>query len=113
MRYITILISIILFWFLLSVILTSMFQDPFITNPTQNTNFSIDVDSVNMTTDDPVETTTLRSFVNALGVMFAFRSPVLSGVPSIISTLLSFLNWFLVILLGISIYRIANPISGG
>ena len=66
-----------------------------------------------MSIEIPAETSTLRSFINTLNTMFGFRTPALSNIPDYIAVIISFINWFLVILLGISIYRIANPISGG
>jgi len=66
-----------------------------------------------MSVDAPTDTTTLLSFGNALRTMFAFRTPQFSEIPDFIAVVISFMNWFLVIALGISLYRILNPLSGG
>jgi len=91
-----------------------MFSDSFIAQPDVDDNFTLDITSdtfINMSTSEPKTTSTLKSFIDALRIMFTFRVSGVSGVPNVVSTILSFINWFLVILLGISIYRIVNPLA--
>lgn len=114
MRYITILITIICFWFLLGVTLTSLYSDSFLVSGGEiNTSYETinPGTDINMSTLQPEGTTTLVSFVNALKTMFGFRVPALSNIPNELAVILSFINWFLLIILGISIYRLANPLS--
>lgn len=116
MRYITILMTIIIYWFLLGIMLTNVYNDDFFTNIGEiNSSYETISSStdINMSVDEPTDTTTLRSFGNALKTMFGFRVPKFSGIPNSIATVLSFINWFLLIILGVSLYRILNPISGG
>jgi hypothetical protein len=104
------------FWFLLGFLLTQAGKDDTLRELSQ-INSSYDASdfltSTNMSVDSPTDTTTLRSFGNALRTMFGFRASQQSGMPQSFASIISFINWFLVIILGISLYRILNPISGG
>jgi hypothetical protein len=43
--------------------------------------------------------------------MFGFRTPIPAAVPQTLTSIISFINWLMVILLGISLYRIINPLA--
>ena len=114
MRYITILIVIVVYWFLLGIGLSLLIQDEFIMAQAVegNTSYNLfNVSDVNMTTDDIGEQTTLRTFPSVLKMMFGFRTPIPQGIPSIIAVLLSFINWFALIFFGIAVYRVINPLA--
>lgn len=118
MRYITILIVITVYWFLLGLGLSFLIQDEFIIASAfeGNTSYNlIDEDDINMTAmvynSEDIEGTTLRTFPSVLKMMFGFRTPIPQGIPSIFAVLLSFTNWFALIFFGIAVYRVANPLA--
>lgn len=113
MRYITILITIIFYWFLLGLTLSFMYQDSFINSPSLDSNYtSVGATSnINFTTDEYTNQTTPITFINVLKTMFLFRVPKSVGMPYLMTFIISFINWILIILLGISIYRIINPLA--
>lgn len=115
MRYITITIVIIIYFFLISLGLNLLLQDDFILAEGMegNTSFNIpDTSDINMTTDELSEQTTLRTFPSILSIMFGFRTPIPNGLPQTLVVIISFMNWFLIILLGISAYKIINLFTG-
>lgn len=114
MKWIVIIIVIVVYWFLVVMGLNFLLQDEFILSAGAegNTSFSVfNTTDINMTTDELTEQTSLRSFPSALKVMFGFRTPIPAAIPATLASILSFINWFLVILLGISVYRIINPLA--
>ena len=113
MRWIVIVIVIIAYYFLLGIGLNFLLQDPFITSAegVGNKSFSFDATDVNMTVLNLEDQTTLRSFPNALQIMFGFRTPLPTAIPQTVTSILSFLNWFLLIIFGIAVYRLVNPIA--
>lgn len=114
MKWIVIIIVIVSYWFLIGMGLNYLIQDEFILSAGSEGNSSFivpDTSNINMTTDELTETTSLRSFPTALKVMFSFRTPIPLAIPQVLTVILSFINWFLVILLGISIYRVINPLA--
>lgn len=112
MRYITIVIVIIVYWFLLGMGLNFLLKDTLLVSAEMGSNYSmINISNVNMTTDELTDEVSLKSFPSALKIMFGFRTPEINGLPSILTFIISFINWFLVIMMGISIYRIINPLA--
>lgn len=115
MKWIVIIIVIVSYWFLIGIGLNFLLQDEFILSvgAEGDTSFFIpNTTNVNMTTDELIEgRTSLRTFTSSLKVMFGFRTPIPSAIPQTLVVILSFTNWFMVILLGISIYRIINPLA--
>lgn len=114
MKYITIVIVIISYFFILSLGLNMMLSDISILSiqPEGNTSFFImNTSSVNMSTSEIPEGVSLKSFPLALKVMFSFRTPIPSAIPKTAATIISFINWLVMILLGISLYRIINPLA--
>lgn len=114
MRWIVIIIVIIVYWFLIGMGLNFLLQDPFITSEgiVGNTSFNIpNTENVNMTQLQNPEQTTLRTFPNTLKIMFGFRTPIPAAIPQTLAGILSFLNWFLIVIFGIAVYRIVNPLA--
>jgi len=106
---------IIVYYFLLGVGLTLLLQDVLLVSATGegNTTYSLlNTTDINMTSDEMIgEGKTLKTFPNTLKIMFAFSTPKIAGLPSTLVAFISFINWFLLIIFGISVYRIINPLS--
>lgn len=114
MRYITIIIVVVCYFFLMSIGLNLLLKDSLIVSasPVGNDSFiSINASSINMTTEEIPDEVSLKSFPSALKVMFGFRTPIPDAIPATGAAIISFMNWFLMILLGISLYRVINPLA--
>lgn len=99
---------------MLGIGLNFLLQDPFITSEgiIGNTSFTIqDTSNLNMTILEPTDTPTLKSFPNALKIMFGFRTPIPTAIPQFLASFLSFINWFLFIIFGLAVYRLINPLA--
>lgn len=113
-----------IFWFVLTFSLTYMLVDPFFSgdNTEGSENFSVtlsDVQTVNFTSDSQdlnASSTSATSFISPIKFfdmfvrIFTFRIPS-TNFPVLLSLIISFLNWFLILMLGTQIYRQAR--SGG
>ena len=115
MKMIVIIMVIIVYYFLLGFGINLILQDTLLVaaNIEGNTTLQlVDTSNINMTVFNPIEgETTLRSFPNTLKIMFGFRTPKVVGFPNIIAVILSFINWFLLIIGGVAVYRIINPLA--
>ena len=112
MKFIVIIIAISFWWFVLAFMLTSISNDPFISDLTitGNTSYIVGDISVLNASGDFSESASRTSFMSMTGRMFTFRIPE-SLLPDGFNVLLTFLNWFLLGLMVISIYRLANPLA--
>ena len=112
MKFIVIIILIVFWWFIVGATLTSMVNDSFITGETLtgNTSYSVGDPTVFNASGDYSESASKKSFLDMSVRMFTFRVPS-SLLPSGFNALLSFFNWFLLILMIVSIYRLANPFA--
>ena len=110
------MIGIIVFWFIISITLTGMAQDSSIqqANFTGNTTTVIDVNTnfVNMSALPSESTTTPVTFMNMLGRLFTFRLSGIIDMPEFISSIISFLNYLIILILGILVFR-QFSIGGG
>lgn len=116
MRYITIIIVIMTYWFVLALGLNLLLQDEFIIAEGISGNTTLllpDAANINMSTENFSETTSLRNWIEPLRIMFTFRNPIPNALPSTVKWILTIVNWALVIFGIIAVYRIANPVSGG
>lgn len=108
--------TIIIYWFLLGMGLNFLLQDTLVVAESSNANQSyslMNTSTINMTTTGGTpEKPSLKSFINTLKMMFAFSTPEVAGLPSAVTFVISFVNWFLMVFFGIAVYRVANPLSG-
>lgn len=115
MKPITIIFTVVFYWFLLGVGLNFLLLDTLVTATGAGTNqtySTFNTTGLNMTTTESTpETTSLKSFPDTLKMMFAFKTPTAIGIPKIIGTIISFMNWVLVIFFGLSVYRLINPFA--
>lgn len=103
-----------IFWFALGFILTAIVSDTSLDGISAgNGNFTnIDVSSFN-SSDSQVggSSTGGADLLDSLKIMFGFSIPTNSGFPQFLVTLISFINWLLVIIFGVAIYRVLNPFA--
>ncbi len=114
MRWIVVIMVIVAYYFILGFGLSFLIQDEFIIAEAIEGNTSltlVNTSIINLTTSEFSTDTNLRSFPNALGIMFGFRTPLPAAIPQSLTVIISFINWFLLILLGTAVYRIINPIA--
>ena len=112
MKFIVIIILIVFWWFIVGATLTSMVNDSFISGESLTGNNSYTVGDATVFNSSGVynEDASKKSFLDMSVRMFTFRVPT-SLLPTGFNAFLSFLNWFLLILMVVSIYRLANPLS--
>lgn len=113
MRDMILLSGIVLFWFLFTFG-TSSLVDSIATDVSISANTSLvpDIRGIdNFTVDDIPGQVTGISYLNMLKRIFTFRIPDL-GVPNTVGVFISFFNYFLVLLLGLIIYRLVRSGSG-
>jgi hypothetical protein len=115
MRNIPILAGIILFWIILGTFTFYFSQDNSL-----NSNQAVGASnystvalatSFNSTSDWNTQTSSLSSIGNTLKFMFLFQMPT-TGMPNGIAVFISVLDWLLVLILFIVVYRLASPFSG-
>lgn len=107
MSYVKILIGIICFWFFLSLTLSYIGNDFIIDG---NTTYStINRSAFNISSSQDYEPTR-TNFLDMLFRMFTFSIST-ALIPASLNIFISFLNWILLLLLIICVYRIANPLS--
>ena len=109
MRDIVGILSIIVYWFLLSLMLTFISQDTSLLSLSDtigNTSIDYTLDSSTLNVTDTADTTTGSvSYVNMLVRILTFRIPKTEGSPILFIRLVEMFNFILVILLGILMYR--------
>lgn len=116
MKNIIILILIIFYWFVLSTVLTYMFQDEFLSSALIEGNETYDIEInttfMNITSGQPsgVGQSTPISFLSMTGRIFTMRIPF---IDSQINFIISFINWLMILVLAIVIYRLVSPATGG
>lgn len=113
MRDMVFLSCIIVFWFVMSIGVYLMQSDNYIdTTISGNQSSTINpTGQINITDSVDYSNPTPKTYVDMLGRMFTFRLSTI-GYPSFISSIISFINWFLVMLLGILIYRLIRSGAG-
>lgn len=117
MRNITILISILCFWFFLATGLTLVAGDAALAAATSFDNYSsdffINTTNINSTAEaGEIGSPSLGGFIDMAVRMFTFRIPSYV-MPSIFNIIVNFMNYFLLLIVGIVIYRLASPATGG
>jgi len=112
MKYHMMLIMIICFWFIefstlafvsQDVVLEQVYQGSFNATITYNQSTSFE----NLTTNNPSSTS--KGFIDSTLRLFSFRIPNYL-LPTALNFFVTFLNWLLVFILEMCIYRIANPL---
>ena len=123
MRDLAILSFIIGFWIILGAILTYVYQDPLIIDAMLATNSSyvirVDTDAAagNLSGNtvplfqDATETST-KGFLNMIGRMLTFRIPSVEGIPNGFLTIIESVNFLLVLITGLIIYRLIRHGGG-
>ncbi len=111
MRDMIIIGGIVLFWFLMTLGITAIANDPLMQQVSQsgNTSFLIDAntDNINFTSETvSPETSNPISYVQMLFRIFTFRVPEILNAPVLVGVIISFVNYFLVLVLGILLYRL-------
>lgn len=124
MNRIIALVCIFIFWFFLGVFLTFVSQDEVLNqNVAQGQDYNInssltDVSSGFNSTSLPnnstifmIDTQSTGGTKSALSIMFGFSVPTLYGMPTIIIYAIKALNWILVIITVMLLYKIFNPFA--
>ncbi len=115
MKMIVIVMVILVYWFLLGIGINLLLQDELIVsaNVGNNSLNKFDATNLNMTTLNPSNdgNPTLKTFVSTLKIMFGFSTPIAIGIPSLVAQIISFTNWFLFLIGGLAVYRLANPFA--
>ena len=114
MRWVVVIIAIVVYFFLVTTGLNSLLKDEFYNSPAGdgNTTFTVpDTTNVNVSILDG-EDTSFRTTFSMFKLMLGFRTPVPSTIPQSLAGLLSFINWFLIALLLLALYRLLNPFGG-
>lgn len=124
MRDLVILSMIVIFWFVLGGMLTALYEDPLIKaslvqgNSTYITDIDVNtlIDNVSNPNDIPlfqpsVQTKT-KGFLDMTIRMFTFRIPVVPGIPLMFTTSITFLNYFLLLITGLIVYRLIRHGGG-
>lgn len=116
MRDMVMIIIITLYFFLLSITLTSIYDDDIMTGSSFNVNSSINNNLTyysNITSDITDENIGSGiSFVSMLGRIITFRIPKQTGFPNFIIRLIELINFILVLILGLLIYRLIRSGAG-
>ncbi len=116
MKNIIILTSILVYWFLLGTSLFYFSQDPVIAQELSTGNQSFDVflntSNMNITTVKSDSYSSPAGLLDVLALMFGFRTPDFALFPKPISLFIGFINFILVIIGAITVYRLALPTSG-
>lgn len=108
--------SIIVFWFFLFISTNLAFEDGLlISGVSQELNFSQlnGSDFINTSGEVVSDSIGQSNIKNSLKFMFGLKIPSIVGFPETVRLFIGFINWFLLILVFISIYKIANPLSSG
>lgn len=122
MRDLIILSVIIVYWFLLGFSLTYVYQDPLIIQSLieGNSSYVINVDTddlqhnvtnIGYDFSDTGETKT-QGFVSMIGRMFTFRIPEVEQFPAGVLTFIEFVNFILLLLVGLISYRLIRHGGG-
>lgn len=127
MRDMIILTLTIVFWIALASITTALYNDPVIISELieGNSSYVINVDTsqanmaLNMSAEDnkiylfkdyaPSQT---KGFLNMIIRMLTFRIPSTASMPPLITTFISALNWILVLIMGLLVFRLIRHGGG-
>lgn len=115
MKYIAILLGIIVFWFLLGITLSSIYADELLISDLE-TKYNSTYESLNSTNFNSTnlgdEGSTGKNFIDSIGVrMLTFRIPATGGISSGFVAFINLLNFILLLLAIVCIYKLANPLS--
>ncbi len=116
MRYITILMAIIVWWFLVAMGLGFLSQDEFINSNQLDGNTSFDTigtEGMNFTSLDFPEQNSISKWKTAISFLFGFNLGTNLDIPVAVAVIITFINWFSVLLSIVCIYKIGNPLSSG
>ena len=109
MKPLIIMVSIMIFWLMLFITLSYVLADTSLIEINVNTsNFNVTSENINF--NELQNQGSLSRFIDAVKIMFAYHIPT-ATFPKGIINILSSINWLLVIVFGICIYRVANPFA--
>jgi hypothetical protein len=115
MRNLPLLVGIILFWLLYGTFIVYVSQDPSLQEVSSvgTTNFSSSglTSFINDTGDWNTNTNSLSGIGSTLSFMFGFGIGT-GGMPDGIAVFLSAINWILLVVTVVLIWRLASPFSG-
>lgn len=115
MKNIVIFILIASYFFIVTLTLTAMANDPIVQylSTGDNSTYIIDknVTDVNIS-ELPSKPNSAIGFLNMAVRLFAFEFPQ-NLLPSFLVASLRFFNWLLIIVLGVVMFRLASPFTGG
>lgn len=124
MKDLVILSVILVFWVSLGSILTYIYQDPLIVADlvAGNSSYVINIDSSiyagNLSETDSeiviIGTTASKTkgFLNMIGRMFTFRIPAAESIPSGITSIIEWVNFGLLLIVGLIVYRLIRHGGG-
>lgn len=113
MKDLVILTSIIVFWFFLGSILTFIAADSTLSTTALfgNASYEADLTDFNLSDEEVSGTTNPLTLWDSLSFLFGFKSPT-TDFPSGLKLFVNFLNWFLVIMAGVILYRLIRSGAG-
>lgn len=113
MRYIILLMIIIVYWFLVSTGIGFLLEDELIFSQdiSGQANFTLNTSGINMTSADVPTEQSISKWKTGLRFLFGFKMPISLQIPIFLRSLIAFINWFILILTIICLYKIGNPIS--
>lgn len=109
---------IICFWFLLTLVLTNMSNDAAIAelSYTGSGSFDDDADSYTFNADNNtgvnIEDIQATSWWGMIGLIFTFRITSAFAMPVLLATIISFINYLLLLMAFITLYKIVSPFKG-
>ena len=117
MKYIVILITVIIYWFLLSISMGLLIQDQTLISSdiSGESNYSaLDTTSLNYSAETIGENTGISQFKTGISFLFGFSMPTnVYGVPDSLRNIISFFNWFILILTVAAFLKVANILHNG
>lgn len=105
---------IIVYWFLIGIGTSLIVQDNllFSENLEGGSNYSaLETSAINYSSFDSPESNTLSKWKTALSFLFGFKLPETLGAPAFLRGVIAFINWFVLLLTVICLYKIGNPLS--
>lgn len=112
LRDMVILAGIILFWFFEGLILSYIYSDPLLYSGYFNGTYQGIPAITNYSSTGLDNPGSSQGFVETLARAFSFSLPTGFGMPDGVNVFITFLNWFLALFLGLTIYRMIRSGSG-
>jgi hypothetical protein len=121
MKDMVIIIAIVIFWGILGLSLTYIFQDSSIqqlnleAQDSSNRTYILANTSqsyLNITSDELQTDTSSKGFLDMVVRMFSFRIPSSVGLPEVVISFIEILNFILLLILGLVVYRLVRSGAG-